>query len=181
MAKGVKGFRLDNEVVELLDVMSKGLHASQTDIVEEGVRVVHALLNDALRHQFDDLDLIRRMYDGAERLIAGVFEEDGEAVGTVIIDGKNVDDVKVHPLVVPEEGRVYLYLNVQRPTLEAAPPAAQVGTYTLFLPHARLPLGELPWPVPSHQALVIDLTQLDALLEQHEQAAESAEKAVTVP
>ena len=177
MTKGVKGFRLDSEVVELLDGLSKQLQVSQTEIVAEGIRVLAAAHYEAFKRQHDDLDLIRRTYDGAQQLMAAVFEEEGEPVGRVVIDGQPVDDVLVHPYVDAEAGVAHLYLSVPRSHVDL-PIVARIGKQALFLPHPRFALGELPWPAKKNYGIFIDLRDLDALLDEQKQAlAEAEEKA----
>jgi hypothetical protein len=163
-------FRLPVDFLDLLGRMSQQLGTTNTRVIERSVLLTAGLLNEASRSSYADLETIRERDGDDARIVMGVFEEDGKPVGRVLINGKDPDYAKARPFVDDEGGRAFMFLDVLRPHPNGAN-FIEIGDEALFVPHARFPVGTLPWPPKPHLAIQIELKDIERAAEEAKQTA----------
>ncbi|MBA2741252.1 MAG: hypothetical protein H0U46_04500 [Actinobacteria bacterium] len=162
-------FRFPTKFHELIRRLSKTLNTSRTEVIQQSVTLTAALLAEASRESYADLFELRALYGNDARIVIGVFAEDDQPVGRVIINGKPVDDVIARPFVDTAAGEAHMFLDVVRPHT-TNPNFAKIGDEALFIAHPRFPVGSLPWPPRANLAIVLELADIERLHEA-EQAA----------
>jgi len=163
-------FRFPTHFQELIGRMAKALETSRTEVVQQSVLLTAALLNEASRESYSDLEYLRTRYDDPGRIVIGVFEENELPVGKVIINGAEVDDVIARPMVDAEAGEAHMFLDILRPHT-GQPQFAKIGAEAMFVAHPRFPVGTLPWPPKERLAIVLTLAEMERTAEEAARAA----------
>jgi Ribbon-helix-helix protein, copG family len=160
-------FRLEDEVVGLLDRLAAALGINRSRALRQSVAAAAALLGEARRQTIARFAALRKRYgDDATLTVVVSQREDGAPLGHALINGKEVEPEGVH--AVPYQvkgGKVVVFLNVLGEGAFGPPVFATLGNSGVLIPEVAVPLGELPWPPDPRKGLVIPLSDLDAIIE----------------
>jgi len=164
-------FRFPPTFHGLLDRYTAKVGATRAEVVQRSVELTAALLNEASRAQYADLDKLRQRCRDDASLELSVFQnKDGSPDVRVLVDGEQVDFVEAYARVDEAAGEAHIFLEVPG-SHTARPRYAQIGSETLFVTRPRMPVGKLPWP-PKPMAIQIRLADIEQAAAQAEQASE---------
>jgi hypothetical protein len=165
MATKLYNFRLEDSVVRLLDRMSAMAGIKRSQALRQSVAALAAIHQAAITQTIDRLQALRQRYGDDTKLVAVASQaEDGTPLGHLMIDGEAPEGATVFPVVVPD-GKVLLFLNIPSQGQFSEAVLASFGDTGIFIPEARLPLGELPWPPDPTKGIVMRLGDLDQIIE----------------
>jgi predicted transcriptional regulator len=156
-------FRLEDEVVGLLDRMARALGITRSEALRQSIAAGAALLKAADGQSVERLKALREQEgDDAVLTVAVGVGEDGGPVGYALIDGQPKENVRAVPALVGD--RVFLFLNL--PNLGPFEPRvfANFANTGVFAPDVSFPLGALPWPPDPGRGFVFRLGDLDSLI-----------------
>jgi hypothetical protein len=164
-------FRFPVEFHDLIGRMAKATSTSRTDAIQKSVLFTAGLLNEASRASYTDLDHLRRVHGNDARIVMAAVLENGRPVGKMLINGKDVDDVRCVVSVDEQAGEAHLFLDVARHSTPSDH-FIKVGDEALFVSNPRMPVGTLPWPPKPNLAIQIELADIEQAAKEAEQAAE---------
>jgi hypothetical protein len=165
VATKVYNFRLEDAVVKLLDRMAAMAGIKRSRALRQSVAALAAIQEAAITQTIDRLQVLRERYgDDAQLTAVASQAEDGTPLGHLMIDGEAPEGAHVFPAVVPGE-KVLLFLNIPGRGQLSEAVLASFGDTGIFVPEARLPLGEVPWPPDPTKGIVMRLGDLDQIIE----------------
>lgn len=164
--KKVFNFRLDEAVIRFLDDMAARAGFTRSDAVRQSAQAAAGILEGARRQSITRLLALRERFgEDAELTVAVSMANDGTPLGHIDIDGEAPEGVRAVPVVIPGSNKALVVLNIPGLGHVGESVLARFGDEYVFIPEARFPIGELPWPPDSRTALVIHLRDIDRLIE----------------
>ena len=141
-------FRFDKPFLDLLERLEDAHGLSKTAIVRQSVLIWASMLGEAHGNALGDLAALQSRYgEEAVLICTASVGPDGTPVGSVTVDGRAVDDVRVRPWVDMQAGVAHMFLEVLPEGLGELPNLIPFGDEHLLLSSPpRMQLGKLPWP-----------------------------------
>jgi len=174
VAKRVFNFRLDEAVVRFLDELAARAGFTRSDAVRQSAQAAAGILEAARRQSISRLALLRERYGDEGQLIAVVSQgENGTPLGHVVIDGEEITEgVRAVPILTPNGKASLVFLNISGAWNVNESVLARFGDEYVYIPEARFPLGELPWPPDPRKGIVMRLGDIDKIVEADPMLAE---------